>query len=112
VAAAAALWAAAEPDAETAAIVCSGGRADLAMPRLGQVRAPTLLLVGDEDGTLVSRNREAHARLLCRRDLVVVQGATQPFRLDGATPTVAALAGGLYHAYLTDGQRQDDLTSG
>jgi putative phosphoribosyl transferase len=107
----AALWAAAEPDADMGAIVCIGGRPDLAMPRLGQVRAPTLLLVGDEDETLVSRNREAHARLLCRRDLVVVQGATQPFRLDGNTPSVAQLAGGWYHAYLTDDRRQDDLTS-
>lgn len=38
--AAAALWAAADPDREIAAVVSRGGRPDLAMPRLGRVRAP------------------------------------------------------------------------
>jgi hypothetical protein len=41
--AAAALWAAAD-DPEIAAVVSRGGRPDLAAPRLGEVRAPTLLV--------------------------------------------------------------------
>jgi putative phosphoribosyl transferase len=40
--AAAALWAAAEPGAGIAAVVSRGGRPDLARPRLGSVKAPTL----------------------------------------------------------------------
>ena len=49
--AAAALWAAAEPDARIAAVVSRGGRPDLAGPRLAAVRRPTLLIVGgDDDG--------------------------------------------------------------
>ncbi len=47
--AAAALWAAAEPGGEVAAVVSRGGRPDLAMPRLAEVRAPTLLIVGGLD---------------------------------------------------------------
>src|SRR5207245_1556009 len=42
--AAAALWAAAEPDNEVEAIVSRGGRQDLAWARLGEVTAPTLLI--------------------------------------------------------------------
>lgn len=44
--AAAALWAAAAPTADIAAVVSRGGRPDLAGPRLPEVKAPTLLIVG------------------------------------------------------------------
>src|SRR5215469_831692 len=51
--AAAALWAAAEPGADIAAVVSRGGRPDLAGARLGTVRAPTLLIVGEDDETVL-----------------------------------------------------------
>ncbi len=47
--AAAALWAAAEPGADIAAVVSRGGRPDLAAARLPAVTAPTLLIVGGAD---------------------------------------------------------------
>src|SRR5450756_2879653 len=45
----AALWAAADPGTPIVAVVSRGGRPDLAGPRLGEVRAPTLLIVGGAD---------------------------------------------------------------
>lgn len=90
--AAAALWAAAEPDVGIAAIVSRGGRPDLAEPRLAQVTAPTLLIVGGHDPVVLDLNRQARAELLCPCDLVVVPGATHLFEEPGALPEVARLA--------------------
>jgi putative phosphoribosyl transferase len=74
--AAAALWAAAEPESEVAAVVCRGGRPDLAGQRLAMVRAPTLLIVGALDPVVVDLNRKALTRLRCRARMAVVPGAT------------------------------------
>ena len=63
--AAAALWAAAEPGSGIAAVVSRGGRPDLASPRLGSVRAPTLLIVGGHDDVVLGLNRQAQAGLRC-----------------------------------------------
>ena len=46
---AAALWAAADGPASVGAVVSRGGRPDLARRRLGEVQAPTLLIVGGAD---------------------------------------------------------------
>jgi putative phosphoribosyl transferase len=91
--AAAALWAAAEPDAgPIAAIVSRGGRPDLAIPRLGQVSAPTLLIVGGEDDVVLNLNRAAQAHLSCPNRLTVIPGAGHLFEEPGALTTVADLA--------------------
>ena len=90
--AAAALWAAAEPGADIAAVVSRGGRPDLASPRLGSVRAPTLLIVGGRDDVVLGLNRQARAELRCENDLAVVPGATHLFEEPG-TLTAAARAG-------------------
>src|SRR5438093_10357047 len=70
--AAAALWAAAEPGNEVAAVVSRGGRPDLAMPRLAEVRASTLLIVGGLDDVVLGMNREAQKHLRCENHLAVV----------------------------------------
>jgi len=88
----AALWAAAEPGAQVAAIVSRGGRPDLAGPRLGQVRAPTLLIVGSADEAVLKLNRSAQAQLSCPSRLVVVQGATHLFEEPGTLAEAAILA--------------------
>ncbi|WP_285786181.1 phosphoribosyltransferase family protein [Microbispora sp. NBRC 16548] len=90
--AAAALWAAAEPGSEIAAIVSRGGRPDLAEPRLGEVRAPTLLIVGGRDTVVLGLNRAAQERLRCESSLQVIPGATHLFEEPGALETVAHLA--------------------
>lgn len=90
--AAAALWAAAEPGSPIAAVVSRGGRPDLAAPRLGAVRAPTLLVVGGADTAVLQLNEEAAAHLRCEHHLAVVPGATHLFEEPGTLEATAALA--------------------
>ncbi|MGP3923227.1 phosphoribosyltransferase family protein [Streptomyces sp. 8N616] len=93
--AAAALWAAAEGSAEgngIAAVVSRGGRPDLAGPKLGDVRAPTLLIVGGRDETVVDLNRQAQSRMMCENRLAVIPGATHLFEEPGALDAVSDLA--------------------
>ncbi|MFF0790268.1 phosphoribosyltransferase family protein [Streptomyces spiralis] len=90
--AAAALWAAAEPDARIAAIVSRGGRPDMAGPRLALVTSPTLLIVGGADRTVLDLNRSAQAQLTCENRLSVVPGATHLFEEPGALEQVTDLA--------------------
>ncbi|MDA8289025.1 MAG: phosphoribosyltransferase family protein [Actinomycetota bacterium] len=90
--AAAALWAAAEPDCEVATVVCRSGRLDLAGPRLGEVRAPTLLIVGGEDDLVLGLNERARERLVAENRLVVVPGATHLFEEPGTLQRAAVAA--------------------
>lgn len=94
--AAAALRAAADEDPEAeagvGAIVSRGGRPDLAAPRLAAVRAPTLLIVGGRDTTVLDLNRQAQRELRCENRLEVVPGATHLFEEPGALDEVTALA--------------------
>lgn len=90
--AAAALWAAAELGERIAAVVSRGGRPDLAGERLGAVTAPTLLIVGGRDETVLELNREAQRQLGGPSELVVVAGATHLFEEPGALEEVSALA--------------------
>ncbi|MGW4964073.1 phosphoribosyltransferase family protein [Nonomuraea sp. NPDC004186] len=90
--AAAALWAAAEPGNQVAAVVSRGGRPDLAGPRLSAVRAATLLIVGDRDELVLGLNRAAQVRLQCENDLQVITDATHLFEGPGTLETVGGLA--------------------
>jgi putative phosphoribosyl transferase len=99
--AAAALWAAAEPGADIAAVVSRGGRPDLARPRLAAVTAPTLLIVGGHDEVVLDLNRRAQAELRCENDLAVVPGATHLFQEPGTLATAAGLARDWFIGHLT-----------
>jgi putative phosphoribosyl transferase len=90
--AAAALWAAAQPDTRVEAVVSRGGRPDLAGPWLAQVRAPTLLIVGSRDRAVLELNRQAQAQLHCESRLAVVPGATHLFEEPGTLAAAAGLA--------------------
>jgi putative phosphoribosyl transferase len=98
--AAAALSAAADPHAQVAAIVSRGGRPDLARAALGQVRAPTLLVVGGHDESVLQLNRAAQARLRCENRLEIVPGATHLFEEPGALELVAELAARWFTTHL------------
>jgi putative phosphoribosyl transferase len=100
--AAAALWAAAEPDGDrVGAIVSRGGRPDLAGDRLPLVQAPTLLIVGGDDHDVLVLNRQARARLRCQSDLIVIPGAGHLFEEPGALEQVAVLAAQWFARYLS-----------
>lgn len=98
--AAAALWAAGEADAEIGAVVCRGGRPDLARGRLGEVAAPTLLIVGGADQIVLDLNLEALQRLRCETSLAVVDHASHLFEEPGALEEVARLAGDWFVRHL------------
>jgi putative phosphoribosyl transferase len=102
-AAAALVAAAARPDA-VSAIVSRGGRPDLAGRALALVRAPTLLIVGENDVMVVELNRAAFARLQCEKRLAIVPGATHLFEEPGALEQVARLAREWFERYLIPAQ--------
>jgi putative phosphoribosyl transferase len=89
----AALVADAELPGVVSAIVSRGGRPDLAGIALGFVAAPTLLIVGGEDGPVITMNREALARLKCPdKKLVIIPGATHLFEEPGTLEEAARIA--------------------
>jgi putative phosphoribosyl transferase len=87
--AAAALVAAAREPGRVSAVVSRGGRPDLAMRWLPQVKAPTLLIVGGNDEPVLQWNRDALERLSIEKELVVVARATHLFEEPGALEEVA-----------------------
>lgn len=75
------------------AAVLRGGRPELAgSAALGQMRAPTLLIVGGEDLPLVASNRHALDALRTYAELAVVPRAGHLFMEPGALGRLAALA--------------------
>ena len=90
--AAAALKAAANLGHEISAIVSRGGRPDLAGEYLSRVLAPTLLIVGGLDESVIALNRQAIAHLACPKELAIVPGATHLFEEPGTLDEVAQLA--------------------
>ncbi|MDD5240327.1 MAG: dienelactone hydrolase family protein [Sulfuricella sp.] len=87
--AAAALQAATE-DMKIAAVVSRGGRPDLAGGEaLNRVACPVLLIVGGFDDVVIDLNREAYQFLHCKKELIVVPGATHLFEEPGALAQAA-----------------------
>ncbi len=99
--AAAALITAAQRNKVVKAVVSRGGRPDLALPLLDQVKAPTLLIVGGNDFPVIEMNREALARIKTEKRLVIVPGATHLFEEPGALEQVADLAQEWFVRHLT-----------
>lgn len=88
----AALRAAADLGTYIASVVSRGGRPDLTGPRISDVVAPTLLIVGSRDTVVLDLNREAQAQMRCETSLEIVPGATHLFEEPGALDQVATLA--------------------
>jgi putative phosphoribosyl transferase len=90
--AAAALVVCAQRPGGVAALVSRGGRPDLAGSALGDVRTPTMLIVGGFDADVLQLNRLAFTRLKCEKRFEVIPRATHLFAEAGALETVAELA--------------------
>lgn len=89
--AAAALMAAARRPLVVRAVVSRGGRPDLALQMLPQVRCPTLLIVGEADPDVLTLNQRALAAMTAPRDLAVVARASHLFEEPGALEEVTTL---------------------
>lgn len=98
--AAAALITAAELGKGIAAVVSRGGRPDLAEEFLPKVEAPTLMIVGGEDETVLALNWKAMAQMKCIKKLHVVPGATHLFEEQGKLEQVVTEAGRWFLQYL------------
>jgi putative phosphoribosyl transferase len=104
--AAAALIAAAESPEAVGAVVCRGGRPDLATPWLARVHAPTLLIVGGSDDVVLAHNRAALKHLHAPSSLKVIPGATHLFEEEGALVEVARFAAAWFTRYLLHSSRR------
>lgn len=89
--AAASLVAAALSPSRVLCVVSRAGRPDLAREYLGEVKAPTLLIVGGHDLELVLLNRECLGLLSCDKSLSVIPGASQRFVEPGAPEALEKL---------------------
>jgi putative phosphoribosyl transferase len=98
--AAAALQAAATLGPSIGAVVSRGGRPDLAMPALGSVQSPTLLIVGGLDDIVIDLNRKAYGKLKAEKHLVIVPGASHLFEEPGSLEEVARLAADWFRRHL------------
>jgi putative phosphoribosyl transferase len=98
--AAAALVAAAHGQTNIRAIVSRGGRPDLAGPALSLVKAPTLLIVGGYDQTVIKMNQEALEKLQTEKELFIVPGASHLFEEPGTLEEVARLAAAWFQRHL------------
>jgi pimeloyl-ACP methyl ester carboxylesterase len=98
--AAAALVSAARRPEMVRALVCRGGRPDLADAWLPLVEAPTLLIVGSLDCRVVQLNESARGRMECVCDLIEVKGASHLFMETGAMEQVSNLARQWYIRHL------------
>lgn len=84
------------------AIVSRGGRPDLAGDSLPLVKAPTLLIVGGDDDSVLEMNELAYAKLRCEKELQVIPGATHLFEEPGALEKVASLAAEWFEGHFTN----------
>ena len=85
---------------EIEAVVCRGGRPDLAMQDLPQVKAPVLLIIGSYDTDVLALNRTAYNKLTCRRRLDIVENASHLFEENGKMEIVEKLAAKWFEQYL------------
>lgn len=98
--AAAALIAAAQLSDEISAVVSRGGRPDLADTYLYQVKAPTLLIVGQLDTDVIALNTYAYNKLPCKKKIEIVSGATHLFEEAGTLEEAARLTKEWFTIYL------------
>jgi len=100
--AAAALIAAANLPENVDAVVSRGGRPDLAGPALPRVKAPTLLIVGENDDVVIDLNKKALAQMQggSEKKLTIVPGASHLFEEPGTLEYAARLARNWFQIHL------------
>jgi putative phosphoribosyl transferase len=75
------------------AVVSRGGRPDLAMPYLSEVKAATLLMVGGLDHAVIKLNEEAYENLGTEeKQLTIIPDATHLFEEPGKLEEVSSIA--------------------
>jgi len=98
--AASALTAAAQLGKIIKAVVSRGGRPDLAMSILKNMKSPTLLLVGGNDTMVIELNKKAQEKISGICELKIIEGATHLFSEPGKLELVAQHSGDWFDKYL------------
>lgn len=98
--AAAAISAAAMLDGKIKAIVSRGGRPDLADQFLDKIKAPTLLIVGENDPDVLKLNQKSLKKIKSIKKLEVIAGASHLFEEPGTLEKVTDLATTWFRKYL------------
>src|SRR5690606_12533421 len=98
--AASALGAAAAMGNIVKAVVSRGGRPDMAIPVLPNVKAPVPVPVGSDDEGVIELSQRALADLSGTKELKLIPGATHLFEEPGTLELVASLAAVWFGKYL------------
>ncbi|MDO8431012.1 MAG: phosphoribosyltransferase family protein [Candidatus Binatus sp.] len=107
---AAAALVAASQDHSIRAVVSRGGRPDLAIRQLADMKSPVLLIVGGHDYGVIELNEKAYRVLRCEKSLKIVPGATHLFEEPGALEQVAELASDWFKRHLKTQATEEPVT--
>jgi len=108
--AAAALTAAVHLHERVGAVVSRAGRVDLAEAVLSQVRAPTLLLIGEDDSLVVELTQETMKELQTECKLVILPDGGHMFKEPKSLETVAQKASSWFVQHLVETQPSVSVT--
>ncbi len=97
--AAAAISAAEKKKDTICSIVSRGGRPDLALDYLKNIKSPILLIVGGEDFEVIEMNKKAFEKIKCEKKMEIVPGATHLFEEGNSLDVVANLAANWFKSH-------------
>jgi putative phosphoribosyl transferase len=82
-------------------VVSRGGRPDLALDYLQNVKVPVLFIVGGDDTVVIQLNKKAMARVSAEKKLEIIPGATHLFEEAGKLEEVAKLSAEWFSEHLS-----------
>jgi dienelactone hydrolase len=82
------------------AVVCRGGRPDLAIDEIHKVKSPVLLIVGSKDNDVLELNEKAYWEISAPKKITVIEGASHLFEEPGKMEEVCVAAGNWFELYL------------
>lgn len=82
------------------AVVCRGGRVDLASGFLSLIEAPTLLIAGENDPVILNINRESMELLDTSKELKTIPNASHLFEEPGTLEAVASATSSWFENHL------------
>jgi len=89
------------------AVVSCGGWTDLAKKdSLPLIKAKVLLIAGSLDTPVFLLNKETYSQLRCKKDMILVNGASHMFEESGKLQQVAQLASGWFAKSLVQSAAQ------